>query len=332
MLSKLKIIHHSHSGRIRPHQHTSYIPLMFLVLVVGVLLFKISLTAFVAADSPGPEAGSIGLTGTVPTEPPQESAVILTPSAKQRFATSPIPITGTCPASTFVEIFKNSIFAGSVPCGSDGKFSLQIDLLYGENVLTAQVYDVLNQAGPISDPITVYYDALPPAGAPLSVLNLGGSQLLLLTDAVYKGSFPNQSFNVPITIVGGVAPFAVTIEWGDSNTKVIPRGDNSLFNASYAYKKPGTYKVTLRGTDSQQRVAFLTVAVVVNGQAVVDTNSTIPRSTQSLKNKLFVLWPLFAIAATMVISFWVGEIHEKRVLKKSTQPNPSFGVTPHLST
>jgi len=325
----LKLSHHAHSGRLRPHEHTSYIPLILMIILVGVMLVGLSVRAYVAADSPGPQAGSIGLTGSVPTKPPQQAATIDIPKNGQHFAISPITVSGTCPATTLVEIFKNDIFAGSTPCGSNGKYELQIDLLYGQNVLTAQVYDVLNQAGPVSTPVTVFYDAAQSFAAGLNLLNFGASQLLLNTDAVYRGSFPGQMMNVPISIIGGAAPFAINVQWGDSSNKVIPRGDNSVFNASHSYQKAGTYKITFQASDAQQQVAFLSVAAVINGQPAV-IGST---SSKKTLNKLLVLWPLYAIAATLVISFWVGEQHEKKIMQKiiAVQQNPTLGATPHTT-
>jgi len=300
-----------------------------MILLLGVMLVGVSIKTYVAADPRDPQAGSIGLTGEVPTKPPQRAATIDVPKNQQRFAISPITVSGTCPAATLVEIFKNNIFAGSTPCEDNGKYSIQIDLLYGQNVLTAQVFDVLNQAGPVSNPVTVFYDAAQPFAASLNLLNFGASQLLLNTDAVYRGSFPGQTMNVPISIIGGAAPFAVNVQWGDSNNKVIPRGDNTVFNASHSYKKAGTYKITFQASDSQQQVAFLSVAAVINGQPAVVAST----SSKKTMNKLFVLWPLYAIAATMVISFWVGERHEKKIMQKiiAIQQNPTLGATPHTT-
>jgi hypothetical protein len=326
----LKISHHSHSGRFRPHEHTSYIPLILLVVLVGIMLVNMSIQAYVASASPGPEAGSIGLTGQVPTKPPQTAATIDIPKNQQHFTISPIEVSGTCPTATFVEIYKNNIFAGSAPCGTDGKYSVQVDLLYGQNILTAQVYDVLNQAGPVSDPVTVFYDATLPFAAGINLLNFGASQLLLDTDAVYRGSFPGQNLNVPISIIGGAAPFAVNVQWGDSTNKVTPRGDNAVFNASHTYQKAGVYKITIQGTDAQQQVAFLSVAAVVNGQpaALAGTDSNNKKKTL---NKFLVLWPAYAIVATLVVSFWVGERHEKHVMEKimAIQNGPTLGVPTH---
>lgn len=329
MHSRLKLSHHSYSGQLRPHEHTSYIPLAFLIFVVGVLLVRFSFTA-TADTSPPPQSGSIGLSGVMPAKPPKVAATIKTPNDQQHFATSPITISGTCPTGTLVEIYKNDIFAGSTPCASDGTYSIQVDLLYGKNTLTAQVYDALNQAGPVSNPVTVYYDATPPMAAPATSLNFTGSQLILNTDAAYRGSFPNQSFNVPVTVIGGTPPFAVNVEWGDSNNSVVPVSADTTFNTSHAYKKPGTYQITVQGTDSKKLVAYLTVAAIINGKPDIlaaNTNQT------SSGNKLMLLWPLFATAATLVASFWMGERREKHILgADSKNPPPTFGSMPQPSS
>lgn len=324
-----KLEHHGHSGRLRPHEHTSYIPLILMIVLLGAMLVGLSISTYVAADSPGPQAYSIGLTGTVPTTPPKQAATIDVPKNQQHFSISPVTVSGTCPAATLVEIYKNNIFAGSTPCENSGKYTVLVDLLYGENTLTAQVYDVLNQAGPISSPVTVFYDAAQPFAASLSLLNFGASQLLLNTDAVYRGAFPGQSMNVPISIIGGAAPFAVNVQWGDSSNKVIPRSDNSVFNATHSYEKAGTYKISFQASDGQQQVAFLSVAAVINGQPAVVASA----GSKKPLNKLLVLWPLYAVAATLVISFWVGEMHEKKIMQKiiAVQQNPTLGATPHTT-
>jgi hypothetical protein len=309
----LKISHHKHSGRLRPHEHTSYLPLALLVAVVGVLLAIYSLPALSQASTPytGPEAGSVSVTGTLPKPPPKVGATITVPSKGQRFSISPITVSGTCPENTLIEIYKNDIFAGSAPCEDGGKYAVQIDLLFGQNVLIARDYDVLNQAGPDSSPVTVFYDALPSQTAALSLFNFGDKQLLLNTDAVYRGVFPQQQLNVPISILGGTPPYALNVQWGDSSNKVIPRGDNLAFNATHVYKKPGTFQISLQATDSHENVAFLTVAAIVNGQPPVLAAVT---NNKTPVNKLLVLWPVYASAATIVFSFWLGERREKRVL------------------
>lgn len=327
MYGRLKLSHHQHSGRLRPHEHTSYVPLAILALIVGFALAAFTVTT--TAQSPGPQSGSVGLTGTMPAPPPKTAATINAPSSQQRFSTSPIKVSGSCPTGTLVEIFKNNIFAGSAPCEGNGSYSLEIDLLFGQNILKAIVYDALNQAGPESNSVTVFYDALLPQPAPSSFFDFSGAQLILNTDAAFRGAFPNQKLNVPISVIGGTPPFAVNIQWGDSTNEVLSRSDNSTFNRSHAYKKPGTYKITLQGRDNKNLAAFLTVAAIVNGQPELFASST---PSKPSANKLLVLWPAYAIATTFIISFWLGERREKKILGKSTKDQaPPFGVMPQSS-
>lgn len=324
MLSSLKILHHSHTGRLRPHEHTSYLPLAFLMLATGMVLALYTFSANAATPYTGPEAGSIGLTGRVPAPAPTTAATITSPKDGSHFNTSPITVSGTCPKGTLVEIYKNNIFAGSTECDSSGNYSIQIDPLFGQNSLTARVYDVLNQAGPVSRAVTIYYDYTLAGAAPASFLDLSGSQLLLDTDAAFRGSFPNQSLNVPITVIGGTPPFALNVQWGDSKNQVVPSATNTTVNTTHAYKQPGTYKITVQGTDSKQLSAFLTVAAIVNGQpAVAVASASVPAK------KVLVLWPAFAVAATALISFWIGEKREKKLMQKQERPEKEpFSTTP----
>lgn len=306
-----KLIHHRHTGRVRPHEHTSYFSLTALLLVAGLLLLTYTASAW---ERPGPSAESVGISGIVPGKPPTSAATILTPTDGQRFSQTPITVAGTCPKDALVEVFKNDIFAGSAICTSEGTFSFQIDLLIGANTLIARVYDALNQQGPDSNKVTVYYDAIATQGAPLTSLNFGGPQLIINTDAVFRGSFPNKEMSIPIDVIGGRAPFAINVQWGDSNNKVISRPDNSTFRVSHTYQKAGTFQLSIQATDADGRVAFLTVASIVNGQP--DPATTAVANAKTTTNSLLMLWPLYAATFAVVVSFWLGEWREKRLLIK----------------
>ncbi len=313
MFSWLKISQHKHSGTLRPHEHTSYLPLGILLAFVGFVLAAYT----VQAASPGPEAGSIGLSGVVPGKPPASGATITSPTNNQRFTTSPVPVSGTCLSGTLVELFKNNIFAGSTICNSTGNFSLEIDLLIGQNILVARVYDSLNQSGPDSNPVVVFYDALPPQLGPLSSYDFGSSQLLLNTDAVFRGIFPKQEMLMPLEILGGNPPYAVNVQWGDATNKVVPRNDNIGFTIPHMYNKAGIYQINIQATDAAGRVAFLTVAAIVNGQP--DPATAAASSQTGHMNKLLALWPLYTASVAVVISFWLGERREKHLLARRGQ-------------
>jgi hypothetical protein len=212
-----------------------------------------------------------------------------------------------------VELFKNDIFAGSITCDAAGKYTVDIDLLIGENRLIARVYDSLNQEGPPSNKVTVYYDAVPQQLSSLAPINFGGAQMLLNTDAVFRGSFPGQEMSMPLSVIGGTPPYAINVLWGDGTNRVEPRSNNLTFDIRHTYKKAGTYKITIQGTDSQGRVAFLSVAAIINGQP--DAVATTSKAKETM-NKLLVLWPLYTTILAVVISFWLGERREKKILTR----------------
>jgi hypothetical protein len=315
MLNWLKLSHHHHSGRLRPHEHTSYTPLFLLLLVVGVVLTSFTANATGTPAVSGPTSGSVGLTGEVPGNAPAVAATIKVPATGQHFTTSPDTISGTCPADTLVEIFKNDIFAGSTTCSSSGTYSLDVDLLIGSNVLIARVYDALNQPGPDSNSITIFYDAVPVQTGALTSLSFGGGQLLVNTNAVFRGTFPGQDLTVPIDIIGGTPPYALNIQWGDATNSVVPRPDSISFNSNHTYSKPGTYQISLQATDTNGLVGFTTIAAIVNGQPAVaaSTGSGVDNSTVA---KLLTLWPLYVASVAVVGSFWLGERREKRILSR----------------
>lgn len=307
---KSKLIHNRHSGRLRPHEHTSYFSLAALLLVVGLAL----VASTVYAEHPAAQSSSVSLSGIMPGKAPTIAATIKSPASQQHFTTSPVTLSGTCPQNTLVELFKNDIFAGSSACTDAGIYSIDVDLLNGQNTIVAKVYDALNQPGPDSSPITLYYDVLPNQSGPVAPLNIG-NQLLLNTDAVFRGAFPQQSLDIPIDVIGGTAPFALNVQFGDSNNKVISHADNSTVDASHVYQKPGTYQVSVQASDAAGHVAFLSVAAIVNGQpstAVGNTSTSVPTI-----NKLLVLWPLYAASVAVIISFYIGERREKQVLTKA---------------
>lgn len=308
MRARLKLPHRHHSGRLRPHEFTSYGPLAVLLLVVGLTL---SVCTASAINHPGPKADSVSLSGEMPAKPPTTAATIVKPTDGQHFSSSPVTVQGSCPKDTLVEVYKNDIFAGSTACTDAGSFSIDVDLLIGQNTLVARVYDALNQPGPDSNKVTVFYDAVPPQSAGISSLNFGGNQLILNTDAVYRGTFPQQALSMPVDILGGVPPYALNVQWGDGSNKIVPRNDNLTFYVDHVYHKPGTFQISLQATDSQGRVAFLTVAAIVNGQPAV---TPVASTSKAAVNKLLVLWPLYTTAAAMTLSFWLGERREKRVL------------------
>jgi hypothetical protein len=313
MLRGVNLIHHDHSGKLRPHKYTSYLPLVILLLLTAIPLS--AYTSF--ALSPGPESRSISLTGTVPGKPPTVAPTIQAPTDGRRFSTSPVTVLGSCPKGTLVEIFKNNIFAGSTVCTEAGTYTMEIDLLIGANTLLARVYDDLNQAGPDSNLVNVFYDLLPSQSGGIIPINFGGPQIILSTDAVFRGTFPGQELSMPLTLLGGTPPFAFNIQWGDGKNNVVSKNNNAAFSTAHVFQKAGTYQVSVQATDADGRVAFLSVAAIVNGQPDAVASGNGNGASSGTLASILALWPLYVSLVAVVLSFWFGEIREKRVLARA---------------
>lgn len=113
-------------------------------------------------------AASYDVTATVPAELPSAPALIQQPYDQQHFSGTPITVRGSCPAASYVKLYRNTVFSGVATC-SGQTFQIQTGLTAGANQLQAKVYNFTNQEGPASSPIVVHYDettvtpALPPA-------------------------------------------------------------------------------------------------------------------------------------------------------------------------
>jgi hypothetical protein len=264
------MLQHEHFGRLRPHKHTSYASLVFVMILAAVLLVGISISADAATPVVNPQSGSVGLQGKVTGPAPTTAATILSPSSGSTTTGIPITVSGTCPTGTFVSIEKNNVFGGAVACSDSGTFSLQMDLFDGNNTLVARVTDALGQNGPDSNPVSVYYNSPSlalPGGA-------SGKQLFLDMSTTIVGGDPNESISRTVTIVGGVGPYAVEWDWGDGATTLVSQGNEGDITATHAYSRAGTYSVIVRVTDSTGNAAFLQFVTVVNGAVVTYGTST----------------------------------------------------------
>ncbi|MET0779490.1 MAG: hypothetical protein ABWY71_01510, partial [Candidatus Saccharimonadales bacterium] len=115
-------------------------------------------------------AASYGVTASVSAAPVTGPAVIATPLDSQHVGSQHLTVTGTCPASAYVKLYRGAAFSGTSNCTAS-VFQVQTTLLPGVNQLQAKVYNVTNDEGPASAPITVYFDetiAAPPTVDPVA--------------------------------------------------------------------------------------------------------------------------------------------------------------------
>lgn len=130
----------------------------FLLLCVGVL---------VAGSTFRSQAVSYDVTATVAAPSLTSPAVISNPANQQHVTEEVVPVSGTCPNSSYVKLYRNGEFAGTAICEGGG-FNIQTTLSLGANELQARVFNFTDNEGPVSGVVTVYYDlpVAPPASPP----------------------------------------------------------------------------------------------------------------------------------------------------------------------
>lgn len=147
-----KIAEHKHTGKLIHHKHTSHLALLLVLIITGVCLYFNKSAALAQASS------SVSVSVIVPGPAPTQGAVVDYPKDGTVFKEGIIKVRGTCQPNTYVVIKSNNTSIGSTVCSSSGSFELKVQLLSGENNLTALNYDNLNQPGPTTLIVRVTYD------------------------------------------------------------------------------------------------------------------------------------------------------------------------------
>ncbi|HET6863649.1 MAG TPA: PKD domain-containing protein [Candidatus Saccharimonadales bacterium] len=297
---------------------------LFILLLSGVYLVAWTFNA---------HADDLVVNAIVKDKQITDPAVITFPANGDHFKAVPITVDGTCPDyGAYVEIFDNNVMRGSAICDNSKQFTLQIDLFAAQNKLEAHVFNLTDDEGPVSAPVTVYYD-VPPAPQPNLQTTPAGSSgktspLLLQTAFVYKGYYTNQEVVWPLEISGGSPPYALSVDWGDGRSSIISRPQAGQFNINHIYKQPpdnklGNYTVKVQASDAAGNYTYLQFFVIVNVRNQAGASGSIyskgPPSLGGFHQWVWAVWPFYAALVLMAISFKLGEHEESLLIKKRQQ-------------
>lgn len=288
------------------------------MLGAGVVLLLGTMSASAATIQ---RQGDITVAALVPGVPPASTPVITTPISEAIVTTAPITVSGTCTPGLIVKLFRNNSFSGSVLCAGAGTFSLQSDLFLERNDLVARHYDGLDQPGPDSNLIVIYYRPISPVVStePTSpATNSGQSlvappvvpsdQIILRTNYLFKGIRPDARFSWDLNVSGGRPPYALTIDWGDSSQDLKSQPVAGDLKLAHTYLKAGTYQIVIRARDTADRAAYLEMVAIVDGIVPTAVGRIDGGTSQGqLYLRVLDVLPYFGAAVSVLLAFWLGE-------------------------
>lgn len=278
-----------------------------LSVMLGLCItFAVHTTANAIGSQQNPQSGSTGLQATVTSPPPTTPASIGLPVNGQTLTASPTTVSGFCTSGLLVKVFSNNIFVGSTQC-INGSFTLRVDLFSGENDLIARVFDALDQTGPDGSIVKVTFQD--------AQFTQSQTKVSLTSNFAKLGADPGQVLTWPLILSGGLAPYAVSVDWGDGSG-ALPQTVSfaGTFNITHVYQNAGVYTVIVRATDTNGTTAFLQLVGVANGKVTQGTAGTGTGSSNggtngtsgSTQKSKFVWWPFAAIFPGIGATFWLG--------------------------
>lgn len=291
---------------------------VFVVLAIGVLLAVWTLAA-----------GAFGSQTEVPelTEP----ALITIPSVGTHITNTPITVVGTCPGDSYIKLYRNEVFSGIGLCSSVSTFQIQTDLFAGANSLQARAYNLSDKAGPVSEPVNVFYDVPTPSPNDSERASLptaptpGEKQLLLSTDYAYRSYYADQTIKWNIKVSGGLAPYSVSVDWGDKAESLYTQAKAGTLTIEHQYNRAGGYKngytLHLTARDTEGHASYLQLLLIIQPKAdtPVATTAQVPKPPSSLRPEaswLKYLWPAYGFVVIVAIVMW---LKERRGLTQSRQ-------------
>lgn len=262
-----------------------------------------------AAAVTNPQSGTLGMEATVPGNAPTQAATIAVPSSGQTFTAIPIAVSGLCKSGLLVKIFANNIFVGSATCVS-GSYSLRVDLFNGRNDLVARVYDALDQAGPDSNVVSVTFDDT-------QFLKFG-THVNVTSSYARRGANPGSVLSWPITISGGQAPYAISVDWGDGNGSDLKTAAFAgAVTLEHTYTQAGVYIIVVKVTDSNNTAAYLQLVGVGNG--VISGGLGTNNQATTITNNVVLWQPLLIIIPMLLFTFWLGQRYELYAIRRSIE-------------
>lgn len=288
------------------------------------------------------KAGSYDVNARVDYPAPTQAAVIDPSLHNTNVADAYFNVYGTCEIASpyfIISIVRNNTVIGSTNCKPDGTFTLNVSLVEGTNVLVARSSSTSNLYGPDSQPATITLTLPPPTTnpdpnpgiivptanepgdsstrAPNTItreqniaINEGARKNLRITTTDAFGVINDEDgTSVEIIIDGGLAPYTVTINWGDGSVESKVVDLPSKYTFKHTYKKADTYHVTGEVRDAVgavTRFEYLVTTGKPDKKVIPGTSSTFT-PTDSINYLAIVMF--IALLLVALISYYLGRMN-----------------------
>lgn len=317
MLKKYRLHHRKHTGKLLHHRHTHYPALLLLVLIAGLLLFMTNRIA---------GAADILVNATVPAPIPTGAPAFTSPADGTTTDDASIDFKGTCPIITpavIIALYDGTTLLGSGICDADGTFAVTASLTSGTHEVVATVVTITGDNGESSAPLHITYTP------PLSPVNPVSPTPSAPSSGSTTGPIPEAGTIAPLDIItekpfitfdaslqtdwnvhftGGVAPYTVTIAWGDGHidTRSVPNNDLQAFTHRFKSNRLYTVTVTLKDQSGLALTRYY-VAMRVNGAPTAHstTQNTLAGLLDSpIVDPFWAAWIIYLCLLTTMLLMW----------------------------
>lgn len=303
---------------------------VFFLLCVGV---------FIVGSTFRARADEVVVTAKVAAPALLTGADITSPLDGDTFTSNTVTVVGTCPVGSYVKVTRNAVLAGVASCDGAGAYEVIMSLFPGSNILQAQAYNITDDPGPVTSPVTVIYNApvvIPPGpivipeipsqgttgqSVDVDAVDTPGDLPVILTSFDYKSTPVNNVFSWDVYLAGGKAPYTLYINWGDGTDSVVKAPKPEKLTITHTYEEQGYYNVKIKMVDARDRVSMMQLVAVIKSPITPTAINNVVNSTQSksffsegwallVKNWLAVAWGSYITVTLMAVSFWLGERQE----------------------
>ncbi len=271
-------------------------------------------------------ADTYDVSAKVSAEIPSQPAIITQPINNSSVISDAISVKGECPVTNpaqTVLIWRNGVFAGSTTCSATGQFTLEIQLVEGDNSLIPKLLNITNDAGLDGQPVLVRYNPLitsnplkdkeTKVNSPSNTQNNLNSNepnedLNFTTDRVFIVFRPNKEIELTVDIDKGAPPFVMVVDWGDGTKKTYKFDSTAKKVINHTYKTADNRIIVITVTDQSGKSKQLYLSAISTSNKSEANSEAVAGNISNNKTPYYVAGA-GVVTALAVIGLTIGTVN-----------------------